>query len=307
MTDLVTAKRVTVSPSATKKIDVNILTGAGSDAPASGSGAVFDTASASQQFFAAKDILGGLANYQLWMTIGWRDIKQRYRRSTLGPLWVTLSMGLMVIGLGLVYSMIFKLELRTYLPFLCLGFIVWEFISKSILDGSTTFLLLEGLIKQICLPLTTHIASTIWKNIIILGHNAVIYVAIVAIYGVNPGWNAFLAIPGLALVLLNLTWVALLLALVCTRYRDVPIIVQSAVQLLFFVTPVFWSPSLLPERTILVHGNPFYHMIEVIRAPLQGDLPPGESWVFLIITLGIGWAGTFIVFSKFRRRIAYWL
>jgi len=185
--------------------------------------------------------------------------------------------------------------------------ITWGFVSKSILDGSTTFLALEGLIKQIRLPLTTHIASTIWKNVVILGHNAVIYVVVAAIFGLVPGWEVLWLIPGFVLVLLNLTWVALILAILCTRFRDVPLIVQSVVQMLFFVTPVFWSPKQMTNRAFLVHGNPFYHVLELLRAPLLGSSPTLESWVFLLVTLVLGWTATFLLFSKFRRRIAYWL
>ena len=288
------------------KLDANVSSDLGRPV-GPGPQVVYDTGSVSQRLFAARDIVDGLANFQLWSLIGWRDVKQRYRRSTLGPFWVTLSMALMVVGLGVVYSMLFRMDLKTYLPFVGLGLITWEFISKSILDGSMTFLTLEGLIKQIRLPLTTHIAVTIWRNLIILGHNLLIYVVMLAIFAINPGWNVLWAIPGFLLVVLNLIWVALLLALICTRFRDVPLIVQSAVQMLFFVTPVFWSPSLMPHRTVLVHGNPFYHMLALIREPLQGQVPALDNWIFLFVTLIIGWTGTFIIFTKFRRRVAYWL
>jgi ABC-type polysaccharide/polyol phosphate export permease len=77
--------------------------------------------------------------------------------------------------------------------------------------------------------------------------------------------------------------------------------------MLFFITPVFWLPSLMPTRTVLVTGNPFYHMLELLRAPLLGRAPADESWIFLTCTLVIGWAGTFLFFSRFRRRIPYWL
>jgi lipopolysaccharide transport system permease protein len=268
---------------------------------------VFDTGASGQTVLAARDICGGISNFRLWSMIAWRDIKQRYRRSTLGPFWLTLSMAFMVTGLGLVYGTLFKMDLRTYLPFLCLGLILWDFISKSILEGSTSFLMLEGLIKQIRLPLTTHIASTIWRNVIVLAHNAVIYVVVIAIFGLNPGWQALWFIPAFILVVLNLTWIALTLAVLCTRFRDVSLIIQSVVQMLFFVTPVFWSPSLMPDRTVLVHGNPFYHMLQLLRAPLLGNGTEMESWIFLLVMLCLGWSATFLLFTKFRRRIAYWL
>ena len=288
------------------KLGMKIVTGDFAPAP-SGKTIVFDTGASSQTILAVRDIYDGFIKFRLWSMIGWRDIKQRYRRSTLGPFWLTLSMAFMVTGLGLVYGTLFKMDLRTYLPFVCLGLILWEFISKSILEGSTSFLMLEGLIKQIRLPLTTHIASTIWRNVIVLAHNAVIYVVIATIFGLNPGWQALWFVPSFILVVLNLTWIALMLAILCTRFRDVSLIIQSVVQMLFFVTPVFWSPSLMPDRTVLVHGNPFFHMIQLLRLPLLGNDPGIESWIFLLVMLCLGWGATFLLFTKFRRRIAYWL
>jgi lipopolysaccharide transport system permease protein len=268
---------------------------------------IFDTAADHQATRAARDLYAGLSNFSLWSMMGWRDIKQRYRRSTLGPFWLTLSMGFMVLGLGLVYGTLFKVELSTYLPFVGLGLIVWEYISKCILDGSSAFLLQDGLIKQMRMPFSIHIATLVWRNIIIFGHNAVIYLVLIVIFHINPGWNFFWLIPGFILVTLNLIWIALLMAVICTRFRDVPLIVQNFVQLLFFVTPVFWSPALMPKRVFIVLANPFYHMLDVMRAPLLGDQPSAQSWIFLTVMLIFGSALTFAFFTKFRRRIAYWL
>jgi lipopolysaccharide transport system permease protein len=314
MTDVETGAKVDVASAnshssdhrGNSKIDANVVTSSAVGTTTERL-VVFDTGASSQGALAARDIVEGLSNYQLWSMIAWRDIKQRYRRSTLGPFWLTLSMAFMVTGLGLVYGTLFKMDLSKYLPFLCLGLILWEFISKSIIEGAASFLALEGLIKQIRLPLTTHIASTVWRNLIVLAHNAVIYAVVAAIFLVNPGWGALLLIPALLLVTLNLVWIALLLAILCTRFRDVSLIVQSVVQMLFFVTPVFWSPSLMPARTILVRGNPFYHMLELLRAPLIGEQASAESWIFMAAMLVAGWALAFCLFAKFRRRIAYWL
>jgi lipopolysaccharide transport system permease protein len=267
----------------------------------------FDTGTGSQAQHAARDIIDGLANIRLWSMLGWRDIKQRYRRSTLGPLWVTISMALMISGLGAVYGVIFKTPLATYLPFLAAGLITWEFVSRCINEGCLAFLQLEGLIKQIRLPMTIHVASTIWKNAIVLVHNAIVYIVVALIFGVNPGWEVLWIFPGFLLLFLNLTWIILLLAILCTRFRDVPQLVQAVVNIIFFVTPVFWSPTLMPDRAILVQANVFYHMIDVIRSPLLGVSPDPTSWVFLIAMLIIGWGSTFLLFTKFRRRITYWL
>ena len=268
---------------------------------------VYDTSKGTQGVQALHDITDGLRNYHRWSMMGWQYIKQRYRRSTIGPFWVTLSMGFTIAGLGMVYGLLLRQDWATYLPFVCLGMITWEFISKCIIDGTLAFIALEGLIKQIRMPLTTHVVTVMWRNIIILGHNAVIYALVLILFGIRPGWTIFYIFPGFALVVLNLLWVGLLLATICVRFRDVPLVVQTVVQMLFFITPVFWLPSLMPTRTVLVDANPFYHMLELLRAPLLGKAPGAESWIFLTGTLLIGWAGTFLLFSRFRRRIPYWL
>ena len=53
-----------------------------------------------------KDILTGMCSLRIWGTLGWHDIKQRYRRSVLGPFWFTLSTAIMVGVLGALYSSI---------------------------------------------------------------------------------------------------------------------------------------------------------------------------------------------------------
>ena len=102
-------------------------------------------------------------------------------------------------------------------------------------------------------------------------------------------------------------WVSILLGMICARFRDVPQIVASFIQVAFFLTPIIWKPELLVDRIGFVQFNPFFHFVELIRAPLLGNAPNTISW---IVTLGItlaGWLITFIIFRRFRNRIAYWI
>lgn len=134
-----------------------------------------------------------------------------------------------------------------------------------------------------------------------------IYVLVALWFGIWPGLTGLLAIPGAVLVVLNLGWIGLLLSSVCARFRDIPEIIRNIIQLMFFITPIFWEPSMLPERAVLVDANPFFHLIEVIRAPLLGRVPALSSWLFLAAGVVVGWMATIAFFTRFRRRIAYWL
>ena len=87
----------------------------------------------SRGFFADidRDLLAGIRAWRLWTMLGWNDIRQRYRRSVLGPFWITISMAVFITLLGVIYSHIFKIELKTYLPYLSLGYIIWGFIATD--------------------------------------------------------------------------------------------------------------------------------------------------------------------------------
>ncbi len=256
---------------------------------------------------ALDDILGGLARWHIWTLLGWHDIRQRYRRSVIGPFWLTISMGVMVGSLGLLYAQLFRIEVSGFLPFLAVGFIIWGLISGIMQDGCMAFISADGVIKQVKLPFSVHVYRLIWRNLLIFLHNVVIYVVVMAVFGLWPGWPVLLAVPGFAMLLINGVCISHLLGLICARYRDVPQIIMSFVQVSFFLTPIMWQPDLLPERTMLIDLNPFYHLIEVVRTPLLGGVPAMTSWIAVImITAAVG-AVSFLMFARFRARIAYWL
>jgi ABC-type polysaccharide/polyol phosphate export permease len=258
-------------------------------------------------YVAIKDLWEALADWPLWGMLGWQDIRQRYRRSTIGPFWLTLSMGIMVGSIGVVYAFLFNQEIGEYLPFVALGFILWGFISGVMVDGCQTFVNAEAIVKQARLPLSLHVFRVVWRHVIIFAHNFVIYVIVLAVFRVWPGWHVVWVIPGLALWMVNAFWVALVLGIVCARYRDIPQIVNSIIQLGFLVTPIIWKPSLMGQRAVLVNGNPLHHFIEILRAPLLGETPQPLSWYVAMGVTGAGWLFTFELFRRYRWRIAYWL
>lgn len=256
---------------------------------------------------AMDDILLGIGYWPLWVRLGWQDVMLRYRRSMIGPFWLTISMGIMVFALGLFYGKLFAMNVDRYLPFLTVGFLVWNLITSLLSEGCQTFVESEGFIRQIDLPLSMFPLRVIWRNLIIFFHNAVIYVVVVVVFDITLGWSLLLVIPGLFLLLANAIWSTTLLGILSARFRDLPQIVASILQVAFFITPIIWMPEAISNRRLLVEGNPFYHFIELIRAPLLGHPPTLMNWsMVLAITLG-GWVGTFLFYRRFHSRIAYWV
>ena len=133
------------------------------------------------------------------------------------------------------------------------------------------FINAQSIITQTNLPLSVHVYRVVWRNFIIFGHNALIFPVVAVLLAPPPSWTGLLAAPGLVLLYLNGIWTGLLLGLASARFRDVPPIVDSILRILFFITPVIWMPEFLPERIALLDWNPFFHFLEVVRAPLLGS------------------------------------
>ncbi|MBV8565632.1 MAG: ABC transporter permease [Methylobacteriaceae bacterium] len=253
------------------------------------------------------DLLAGIAAWPLWAMLGWNDIRLRYRRSVLGPFWMTLSMAIFVVTLGFIYSRIFKMDIRTYLPFLALGFILWGFVSTTLNESGGAFLEGDRIIKQIRVPFSAFVFRVVWRNFIVLLHTIVLIVPIWIIFGMTPGLNSLLVVPGVALVYLNLAWAGIVVAILSTRFRDIPLIVATALQVTMFATPIMWPVSSLGDYTLIADANPFFHLIELVRAPLLGNAPAPLSWTVAIGLALVGPVFAALLMRRASRRIVYWL
>jgi ABC-type polysaccharide/polyol phosphate export permease len=257
---------------------------------------------------AMRDLAVGLRDWNLWMSLGWLDVKQRYRRAVLGPFWITISMGVFVVALGIIYAGIFKLDPTQFLPYLAAGVIVWNIISTTITESTEVFIQAEGLIKQGGVRISLHVFRVVFRNLIVGAHN---FTVMVLLYVWQPSLlslNFLLAVPGLVLVILNLTWISMLVGVLCTRYRDLPPIITNVMQIIFFLSPIMYKPSTLPAQLrFIVHVNPVFYLVEAVRAPLLGEAPGMQVSIVLAVFAVIGWVVTFRFFQVARSRVPYWV
>jgi ABC-2 type transport system permease protein len=256
---------------------------------------------------AITDLADGLKLWELWSTLGWHDIRQRYRRSIVGPFWLTLSMGMMIAGLAYLYAGIFGQNVEGYLPYVATGIIIFSLISSLVTEGAGVFIASASLILQLRAPLSIYVYRMLWGNLLIFAHNICIYIVVVLFVKVDLGWNFFLSFAGLFLVMLNGLWVGVTLGALSARFRDVPPIVTSVMQVAFFLTPVFWTPSSLPNRELFVHLNPFYYLVEVVRMPLLGQTPSLWIWLVAIGLNVVSLLVAILFYARYRGRIAYWV
>jgi ABC-type polysaccharide/polyol phosphate export permease len=253
------------------------------------------------------DLYEGLKLWPLWTMLGWSDIRQRYRRSTLGPFWITLSTGIFILVLGVIYGRLLRMDIGTFLPYFAVGYIVWTFVSSATVDSCNAFLESERIIKQIKRPFSVYVLRVVWRNFAAFLHTAIIFLPVLIFFNVDTGLVVVLAIPGFALLLVNQVWVGLVVAMLNSRFRDVLQMVTTAMQILFFSTPIMYPVEALGDAAIIAHANPAHHFVDIVRAPLLGKVPALESWLAALATIVVGYLVALLLFRRVERRIVYWL
>lgn len=268
-----------------------------------------DVSLRSLEISAAEDLWLGLFKRELWGRLGWLDVKRRYRRTTIGPFWTSITLAIYTFSVGFVGAALWHQDIFEYLPFLVSGMVVWMLVSSIAMESCNMFIAGQALFRNIRFEYSILAYALVWRNFLVLLHNFVVYFLIVV--ALKPSLLSFtllLVFPGLALVILNGVWISLFLGLVCLRFRDVPQLVSSAIQISMLVTPLFWPADTLTgmRRILFVESNPLYHVLNVVRAPLVGKVPGAISYVVMIVMCIGGWWLTYAMFKRFRRRIAYW-
>lgn len=241
--------------------------------------------------------------------LGWQDLRQAYRRSALGPFWITAGMVVQIATMGIVFSLIFKTDYKEYFPFLAVSIVLWNLMSTTLIESCHSIISADAMIRQLDLSPLIYVFRSLWKNILTFLHHVAIIPVVLLVSQQPVGLEILLEIPGMLIVLLNLGWMATLLSALSARYRDLPPIIVSLMTILFYVTPVMWYPTLLPGGTahLLLGLNPFYHLVQIVRLPILGQLPTLENWTLASLSAVAGVGITSLIFRRLRPKIAYWV
>ena len=253
------------------------------------------------------DIQQGLSSWRTWWMLAWNDVRRRYRRSGLGQFWLTLSMAATIGGLGYVYSHLFGVDVSTYLPYIAVTFTAWNIISTVVVESCNA--LSEGdMLRQIPLPRSLFACRVIARNLIIAAHNVVIIPIVFIWFHVGINANILWLVLGLGLLVVNAFWIGYFLSILCARFRDVPQIVSSIMQVVFFVTPVIYLPEQLAQRSVsFLKWNPFANMLEVVRDPILGMVPSQWAIIYCVLMAVVGLAVVVPFAGHYAPRVVYWL
>lgn len=255
-----------------------------------------------------RDLVEGVRAWRVWVHLGMNDIRMRYKRSAIGQNWQTLSVAIFVAVLTVLYSQLFGIAWRTYLPYVACSYSAWLLISGLVTDAGNAYVFSAGMFSHYRVPKSTAIYQLIVRNLALYCHNAVIIIPAFIIAGHPFRWTLLMVIPALVLFVVNAIWLGAVLGAVCARFRDVYQAIGSILQIFFFLTPVMYVPTYVPDSAVhLVDYNPFAHFLAIIRDPLLGQIP---ALVHYQVVAGVTVIGSVIglyVFAITRRKLIYWL
>jgi lipopolysaccharide transport system permease protein len=253
------------------------------------------------------DLKESIASWRLWTLLGWLEVRQRYARSRVGPFWLTISTGVLIGSIGMVYGTLFGQKLSDYLPYLAISLVMWGIFSQTIIEGSTAYINSTAYIRQAATPKLIFMLQVVWRNLVILAHNFLIVLLLLVIFGVKSWVTLPVFIPALILYMINALWIAMVAGLLSARFRDLPQIIAAIMQIAFYVTPIIFRPVALTRFSLIVRLNPLAHLIELVRAPLIGEWPTPITWGVAIGMAVFGWIFALALTGRYLKRIPYWV
>jgi lipopolysaccharide transport system permease protein len=258
---------------------------------------------------ALADIGEGLRRWRAWTYLAVESVKNQYRRTVLGPWWLTLQTAAYVVGLAVIFGQILHTGLRGFLPYVAVGLICFNLLAGLTRAGANVFVGASSVMKSTRQPLTSFVMRDVTIEFIQFGHNMLIYIVFLASGLVAPNPKMFIALGVVLLIAINGLFCGLWLGPMVARFRDVNPLVMSVLQVLVFFTPVFYRTANLHggDRSALLAWNPFTYLLGAFRAPLI-DAPLRLTYFggAVIITLANILLGL-VIFARSRSRLPYWV
>ena len=255
-----------------------------------------------------EECAAGLANWRIAHLEGTAVLRRRYARSTLGQFWLTLSTGASIAALGAVWTLLWNKPAPEIFPYLTVSLILWNFMAGVVNDGTQAFVGHAHTLANQGLAASTYVYAMLYRAVLVLAHDAVIIIVVLAIFRPPLGLDLWRIVPGFAVVLIAGFCVSYLLAMLCARYRDVILFTSTMMQLMFYVTPVLWRHDFLPlQYARIIHFNPFAAYLAILRDPLLGLPTPAKTWGFALVLTGALFISVLIAAGTVRRRLVYWI
>jgi ABC-type polysaccharide/polyol phosphate export permease len=259
--------------------------------------------------FVLHELRDSIALRTVWFNLAVNDLRSRYRRTRLGPWWLVIGLGITMSTMSVLWSTLFGLPWREFVPYMLTSLVTWNWISGSITGACNIFAgEYSGLLKTMPLPPIVHVMRSVMVNFLIHLHNMTIPIAALVITGTIPSASIIFWLPvSTMLVMINAVSVGIYLGIAGARVRDFSNLVGAIMAPMMMLTPVMWKPNMLGPHSYIVYLNPFYHFITMIRAPFLGESVSMISLVVVLVITAINIGLAFFCYRRYRKVMVYWL
>jgi lipopolysaccharide transport system permease protein len=254
------------------------------------------------------DLFRSAQLWRIWLRLGFQDVRNRFRRSTIGFGWIFVHLSVTILAVGFIYGNLLGQDMGFFIPYLTAGLIIWGYLTSSIIEGGSAFVNAEGYIKQISLPLYVYIFRSHFAITLAALISFIVFFLVAVLYSIPFKLGSLWFIPGLFILLIISFLLILIFAHINARFRDAAHLASLGMQVFFYVTPIIFPAELLRERgcNFVVVLNPFFHLLEIVRTPLLSGNPADRlNYICagFIVALLLGLA--LITISRYQRRIVF--
>ncbi len=248
------------------------------------------------------------ASKELLYFFTWRDLKIRYKQTMIGVLWALFQPFITMVIFTIFFGMFGKIPSDNipYPVFVYSGLLLWQLFSASLLQASNSLVGQQNLLTKVYFPRLILPISSIFSNLVDFAVASLILIGLMVYYGFVPHLVGLLLLPILVIITCVFSLgLGFFLSSLNVKYRDIKYILPFFVQLLLFVTPVIYSPSILGTWSWVLALNPMTGVIKAARAALFGLQPINWFLLFLsaavsVVLLVLG----YIYFKKTERYFA---
>ena len=257
-----------------------------------------------------RDVLASFRNPEFWALSSWLDIVVRSRQSRLGMFWLMSPAIVYIWGVGSFFARMMHRPLSGFAAYVGVGYVVFRVASSSVIDSTGAFASGAAFILDGHLRLTDFVLRVIATALFHLLVSAPVVALALAVYP-DPHWIGLVwSLVSFPVVIANALWVGIVFALVGARFPDLKHLIGNIFTFAFLLTPIVWHADTMPAnsiRGVLMRFTPFYHVVQVVRAPILGEQIEPSTFTYLAVMTVGGWIVAILAYRRYARYVPLWI
>lgn len=258
-----------------------------------------------------RELVESFKHPEFWALSSWLDIIVRARKSRFGVLWLLAPSVVYIFGLGTFLSgMQGDSELGHFFAHVALGAMIFRTMMSAVIGSAGVFHGSVSFIMDGHMRLTDYLLQSLAKSFFDMCMYLPAVGAALVIFGNVSPLGLLVSLPAMLLVYVNALWISTVFALAGARFPDLSQLLNTTSIFLFLLTPIIWYPEMMPAgsmRAQLMRFNPFYHFVEIFRAPIMGEPVEMISVWYAAAMAVAGLAVATFAYRRYARYVPLWI